>query len=63
MPRAPSCAWTGPWTLFEKACAPGMWASGLCRMSREWVPSITVALVGPYASMPDDVRLSDRVFC
>eukprot|EP00966_Prymnesium_polylepis_P071964 1671232-Prymnesium_polylepis.1 len=31
-------------------------------MSRAWVPSITVALVGPHASMPDDARLSDRAF-
>jgi hypothetical protein len=24
---------------------------------------MSVALVGPHASMPDDVRLSDRMFC
>eukprot|EP00966_Prymnesium_polylepis_P277639 6414556-Prymnesium_polylepis.1 len=32
-------------------------------MSRVWVPSVSVALVRPHASMPDDVRPSDRVFC
>eukprot|EP00966_Prymnesium_polylepis_P145805 3368030-Prymnesium_polylepis.1 len=32
----------------------------LCRMSCAWVPSASVALVGPHASMPDDVRLSGR---
>jgi len=36
---------------------------GRCRMSFVWVPSMSVALVGPHASMPDDVRLSDRMFC
>eukprot|EP00966_Prymnesium_polylepis_P109384 2532026-Prymnesium_polylepis.1 len=35
----------------------------LCRMSCVWVPSMSAALVGPHASMPDDVRLSGRVFC
>eukprot|EP00966_Prymnesium_polylepis_P142723 3295074-Prymnesium_polylepis.2 len=32
-------------------------------MSCAWVPSISVALVGPHASMLDYVRQSDRVFC
>eukprot|EP00966_Prymnesium_polylepis_P138717 3205634-Prymnesium_polylepis.1 len=32
-------------------------------MSRAWVPSVSVALVRSHASMPDDERLSDRVFC
>jgi hypothetical protein len=36
---------------------------GRCRMSFVWVPSMSVALVGPHASVLDDVRLSDRVFC
>eukprot|EP00966_Prymnesium_polylepis_P136917 3163821-Prymnesium_polylepis.1 len=32
----------------------------LCRMSCAWVLSMSAALVGPHASMPDDVRLSGR---
>ena len=31
VPCALSCAWTGPWTLFEKRCAAGMWAAAACR--------------------------------
>eukprot|EP00966_Prymnesium_polylepis_P175918 4071906-Prymnesium_polylepis.1 len=30
-PRALACAWTAPWTLYDKTCAPGMWASAVCR--------------------------------
>eukprot|EP00966_Prymnesium_polylepis_P211000 4886285-Prymnesium_polylepis.1 len=50
--------------LRENVRAADMWPSVcLPRMSRAWVPSTTVALVGPHASMPDDVRLSDCVVC
>eukprot|EP00966_Prymnesium_polylepis_P121776 2814715-Prymnesium_polylepis.1 len=46
--------------LRESVCARHV---DRCRMSFVWVPSVSVALVGPHASMLDDVWLSDRVFC